>query len=302
MHNFHQCHRCVVLPLTQQFTCSFGGLKSSNLWKLTPNANGSFDWNIVCKENHAMPSPRYSHTCWEYADKMWIFGGFGKSPAGYLNDHGEFAGRLSFGSNNQLFSYDPSTQTFTNMDCSGEVPSPRYCASSAVIKHKVWLYGGISTLHQDNKLYELNMHCMAWTHIHTATPRPHISTSPLFARTATTTSLLAPVTTTQLVLHGHSRDDKKTWVFDVDSYQWREYRTAPKCYCIAYCCTGASGLNSDAIVFGVHTDMGCNKSIFSLMLEPKSLQQLAMRIIHQNKTNLPWTCLPPPLRCKLETQ
>ena len=34
-----------------------GGIVSSNLWKLTPNTDGSFDWNMVCMENHAKPSP-----------------------------------------------------------------------------------------------------------------------------------------------------------------------------------------------------------------------------------------------------
>ena len=275
-----------------------GGIVSSNLWKLTPNTDGSFDWNMVCMENHAMPSPRWGHSCWEYGNKMWIFGGYGQSPVSYLNDHGDFAGPGDLGMNNQLFSYNPFMQTFTNMECSGEVPSPRAHTSSAVIKHKAWLYE--LKWGQDHELYELNMQCLTWTHIHTSIPKPQVLTEPMAI--CATASLLTPVTTNQLLLHGHSRDGKDTWIFDVESYQWREFKTFETCSCTTYLCSGASGLNSGAIVFVAHTDMGCNKSIFSLMLEPKSLQQLAMRIIHQNKTSLPWTCLPPPLRRKLETQ
>ena len=228
---------------------------------------------------------------------MWIFGGYGQSPVSYLNDHGDFAGPGDLGMNNQLFSYNPSMQTFTNMECSREVPSPCAYASSAVIKHKSWLYE-LNWGHQDHELYELNMQRLTWTHIHTSISKPQVLTAP--RAICATSPLLTTITTNHLLLHGQSRDGKDTWMFDVESYQWREFRTET-CYCIFYRCSCVSGLNSDVIVLVAHTDIRCNKSIYSLMLEPKSLQQLAMRIIHQNKTNLPWTYLPPQLRRKLET-
>ena len=48
--------------------------------------------------------------------------------------------------NNQLCCYDSSFQTFKSTECSGDVPSPRHSASTAVMKDKVWLYGGITNL------------------------------------------------------------------------------------------------------------------------------------------------------------
>ena len=98
-------------------------------------------------QDHEMPSPRESHCCWDYGDKMWIFGGYGESPAGYLNDYGDHEEKEDdCWRNNQLLSFDPSVRTWKSMKCFGHVPSPRDSASVAVIKEKCWLYGGYTTL------------------------------------------------------------------------------------------------------------------------------------------------------------
>lgn len=282
----------------------FGGYHDGNdLWKVTQNTDGAFDWNRVCMTKKEMPSPRYGQSCWEYEDKMWIFGGNGESPIGYLNNHGEFAGTGVYGENNQLLSYDPSKQTWKNVECSGEVPSPRERASVARINNKVWLYGGITsgTPQMNDELYELNMHQLAWTHIHTSMPKPQIFEEAWTDFGTDHFSLLVPVTANQLVMHGHSDEGKSTWVFDVESNHWRQFPTCMECYCPLSFYTGARGLHSDVIIFGIHNDNGprCDKPIFSVMLAPKTLQQLAMRIIHQNKMDLPLTSLPPSLIRKL---
>ena len=267
----------------------FGGQGSTDLWKLTQARDGSFSWNKVTIESQKMPSPRCGHCGWEYADKMWIFGGYGESPIGYLNDYGDFVAMGPDRINNQLCSYDPTKQTWKNTECSGKVPSPREYASAAIIKNKVWLYGGYTTLGWEDELYELNVYSLEWTHIHVDTPRP--------GRFGT--SSLTPLTYNKLLLHGDLHKAHSTWILDVESYRWRQYQEEAKCDCVpSY--TGIPGLNNDAIiVVGGHVENDCDTDFFSVTLEPKSLQQLAITIIYEHKASLPWTSLPSSLRCKL---
>ena len=146
----------------------FGG---HDLWKLTANAPFVFSM-IHVEDKTKVPSPRFQHCAWEHGEKMWVFGGFGQSAEGYLNDHGDFIDVIwqgAFG-NNQLLSYDPSTNTWTDVKCSGEVPSPQMRCSAAKMQDTVWLYGRIVSFSHD--LYKLNMCSFAWTKIETTMPRP----------------------------------------------------------------------------------------------------------------------------------
>ena len=64
---------------------------------------------------------------WEYDAKMWIFGGITPS---------------SLSANDQLLSYDPCAQMWTNVAYSGDIPAPRSSASSAIVNHRVYVHGG----------------------------------------------------------------------------------------------------------------------------------------------------------------
>ena len=268
----------------------FGGgpTPSNTLWKLIQNSDGSFGWKTILMENKKMPSPRIDHCGWENGDKLWIFGGYGKSPVGYMNDHGDFAGNLprwdGMCGNNQLFSYDPLMQSWKNMACYGDVPSPQGSHIVATSKEKVWLYGGYSGAPGavcKNKLYELNMESLVWTHIRTS-----IQISKSFR-----TSSLTPLSQNRLVIDGCSSEGRSTWIFDVESDRLRQFPASAKCYCFLFPATGTSGLNGDVIILGGHKTP-CNKRDFSVMLEPKSLQQFAMRIIYKYEKDLPWKNLP----------
>ena len=59
------------------------------LWALSKTPGGYFAWNdIMTSENVKAPAPRFNHTGWEYSRKLWVFGGYGQSPDGYL--HGKW--------------------------------------------------------------------------------------------------------------------------------------------------------------------------------------------------------------------
>ena len=62
------------------------------------------------------PSPRSEPSGWEYAENLWIFGGDGPSPDGYLYDYVDFHEQ---GENNQLLHFDPSRVEWTNPECFG---------------------------------------------------------------------------------------------------------------------------------------------------------------------------------------
>ena len=96
----------------------FGGRKyfsnwcTNALWTLNIKPDGYFAWNQIFTTNAAKaPSPRSGHCTWEYLGKLWVFGGFGPSPDGHLNNSGNFIDDLSSGvCNNQLLCFNPSNE------------------------------------------------------------------------------------------------------------------------------------------------------------------------------------------------
>ena len=274
----------------------YEALLGTVVWKVTRSTGGSFEWSTINFEKSKMPSPRAATCVWEYEEKLWIFGGVGWSPSGYLNNHGDFAQSTEilggpFGHNNQLLSFDPAVQSWENVKYYGEVPTPRSHASAAAIKNKVWLFGGINTslkFNGSNEFYELNMHTVTWTWIKTNMPWP-----PRMGA-----SSLTPITGTQLVLREES-DQKFGWILDVQSYTWSQYKISNGYKHTKH--RGITGLSSDVILIGGNdiygTDTDCH--LFSVMLKPKSLAQLAMKQIYKNREELPWNNLPPQLICKL---
>ena len=112
---------------------------SNELWKLSRNESGCFKWSCIryqCKGKS--PSPRDSHSTWEFTGKLWVFGSHGPSLQAYLNDHGDTRGTC----NNQLLCYDPDTQKWANPQCFGAIPSPRTGHGSTTISYNVYLFGG----------------------------------------------------------------------------------------------------------------------------------------------------------------
>ena len=265
----------------------FGGHGLSCMfWKLI-SVEGVFQWNNISMKSAKIPSPRSNPCGWEYGEKVWIFGGFGELPSGYLNDHGCFAGGMWPKQNNQLFYYDPSISVWNNVQNTGEVPSPRSSASTAIVGHKVWLYGGVTgdDFDQLDDLYELNMVPLSWTRIKANVPRPGAGCA----------SSLTSLTATQL-LYGGSPEYKSLWILDVESYTWSQY---PGSFGQGGH-SGTTGLHNEVIILGGFSLHGhtFQPSLF-VRLGPKLLQQLAVGVIYENREALPWKSLPPKLTHKM---
>ena len=271
----------------------FGGFShASMLWKLARSADDSFAWNRIefkgCKKT---PSLRKGHSVWEYNENMWIFGGFGVSPAGYINDHGDFAittaslNGTDYGCNNQLLSYDPVIQTWTNVPCSGDVPAPQSDASTAILKNKVYLLlAWPSNEPVTSNMYVLDMHSVTWS---------RIETTGLIRRHRHDRASLTPATINQLVFHDYS-DIRTgvTWICDVQSHTWKKHLENKVEFDHDH--KGMTGLHGCTIILGqfVQPDGRKYNPVITVRLEPRSLQQLAMQTIYHKVDPALWEMLP----------
>ena len=273
----------------------------TDLWKFTRIAQGGFSWcKIEFQRDVKLPSPRYNHSAWEYEECMWVFGGSvdTENYSKYLNYHGAFQDKTA----NQLLCYDPATQLWTNHPSSGAVPSPRRCHGTALIGDKVWLLGGCSMLsrdwifNQDHCFYELDMKLFAWTGIPTKETIPY----PDFGCS------LVTISDAQLLLHlGVSEWDNErsdTWLIDISSKTWRQYTSIQDQFRCGQ--TSTVSVNRCAIIIGGLEESEKSgqtvKVLSHVMLEPKSLKQLAMKTIYNERDELRWMCLPPKLIDQLD--
>ena len=280
----------------------FGGRNNNtcecfnDLWQFTRIARGDFSWCKVEFECDAkLPSPRFDHSAWRYEDCMWVFGGKVDTEhrSEYLNYHGAFLD----GTTNQLLHYNPSTQLWTNHNTSGAVPSPRGGHSTALIGDKVWLFAGasLSVFNPDTCFFELDMKSRTWTEIPTnnTMPIPHHGCS------------LITLSDSQLVVHIGTTDfpdHSDMWLIDVPTKTWRQYTPIKDQFRSGQ--TGTAGVNRCAIIFGGAFESDeedkehlgpSSPLLLHVMLEPNSLQQLAMKTIYNERDELPWMCLPPKL-------
>ena len=163
------------------------------------------------------------------------------------------------------------------------MPSPGASSGSSIIKDKVWCNVG-------RDLFELTMHSLTWTPLEVDIGK-YMETH--FRANYTLTS----TRDYQLVFHGGRKSQwafRDTWILDLTSHTWRLY-TSGKDHC-RYWHTGSSGLSNNVIIIG---GFKCDwdkyeeyNEVFHVMLEPKSLQQLAIQIIHKHQDEIPWDILP----------
>ena len=275
-----------------------GSTVSNALWTLSRTGE-CFTWTFIKpKCDKESPSPRNLHTGWEYTGNLWTFGGSGPPQEGYLNYHGDFANHPSsaeIARNNQLLCFDTNSDKWINPQSYGNAPSPRWGHVSAIIKNKVWIIGGFESTHHADDMFELSMHSLTWSQIQTGNVHPQKSTF----------HTLTALTHDKLVLHRSAMQMlNETWIMDLTTHSWRMYTSVRDHDRFFH--TGSSNLNSNVIIFGGVTDSDdecyeVRSDIFHVMLEPKCLQQVAMKVIYKYRDQLPWKLLPPKLISKLGT-
>ena len=162
-------------------------------------------------------------------------------------------------------------------------------ATTANIKDKVWLWGENDQSYTErNDFFQLDMCSCTWTQIETGLPNP----------TGQVLASLTAISENQLVLYGGLADTviSDTWVYDLPSGTQRQH-TANK-HVPRPSHTGSLGANKSIIMIGGCAD-GNVPPVVHVMFESRSLQQLAMKTIYNQQTQLPWTCLPPKLIAQL---
>ena len=276
----------------------FGGILMAEesltnaLWKLSQSSDEKFVWshvNFVWGNN--IPSPCTFHTGWEYDNQLWVFGGSKSPPLMSYNDDELTLDGISDDCTNHVFSFNPFSNRWTNVKCSGAVPEPRAWHATTVTQNKAWVYGGLdSTGRPTSGFHELNMHSLTWSQIKMGTIKPKERYQ----------SSLTAVSDTQLVLHCGSRSHVEqlddTWIWDVTSHSWRQHvsnKDHPRAWH-----TASRGSNKNVIIIGGYWNSATNgttKNIYYVKLEPKSLQHIALLNIHRNHHSLPWSHLPPKL-------
>ena len=253
------------------------GFERNTLWTLSRTETGDFSWGVIKYQgDKKSPSPRTRHTGWEYAGKLWVFGGKGPSPKHYLNDDGDIANDV-VPQNNQLLCYYPHTQKWANPKCFGEKPSPRSSHCTTIIREKVWLFGGYNEkLACLSDFFQLNMHSLTWMRIQTGRCCPAARCG--YTLTATADD--------RLILHGRNC----TWIMDLTSYSWRRYTSGK--HHARYDHTATLGLNSNVIAIGGYRAFEVYNEIFHVILEPMTLQKLAAHMIFKHPDLIAWKSLP----------
>ena len=183
------------------------------------------------------------------------------------------------------------------LQCSGTVPSPRSDADSAILDDKVWLYGGLSsTLQNLNDFYMLSMSNVSWTQIQTKGLMPALKKISL--NFITDTKLVFRGIPTSEINKLLSSCKTVTWILDVTDMSCGECTASStdRVYRSGQTCTSA--LCGSVLIIGgaIGTTF---QDPFCIRLEPKCLQQLAMKIIFSHQKTLPWKHLPHKLICTI---
>ena len=213
---------------------------------------------------------------------------------GTLNDHGEYSSN-GYGYNNQLLQFNPISKEWLNPKSSGNVPPPIKWHSTTAIQHKVWLYSKFGVF---DALLELNMTSLVWT---------YIEFSPLKQQQKFINLMVNGLTDTQLVACSQILSkprvcDTYTWIPDLPSLTWRQYKPDKAYVCPEQILTIVPWLNNNTIIIGGFRlldddDHGedieaLHTQIFHVRLEPKNLQHLAMQTVFEHKNELALKFLP----------
>ncbi|ORY84376.1 hypothetical protein BCR37DRAFT_336452, partial [Protomyces lactucae-debilis] len=84
-------------------------------------------WQEVSSNRSMRASPRSNHTAVVHADKLYIFGGLSDDKV-----HSDF------------WEYDPETETWFEIECSGYLPGPRHSHAAVVIDGIMYMFGGVN--------------------------------------------------------------------------------------------------------------------------------------------------------------
>ncbi|XP_054715371.1 kelch domain-containing protein 2-like [Uloborus diversus] len=123
----------------------------------------NFSWESL-KPTGNPPSPVDKMVGWAYKNQFYIFGGFGNPDSVTAYDFQfVFYHLLWRGWTNQFFQYDPEKNVWKIPKSTGPLPSARAAHAAAVLKSKVYIFGGRHDRFRLNDLHCLDMEEMSWS-------------------------------------------------------------------------------------------------------------------------------------------
>lgn len=232
----------------------YGGDGCTNrLFKLDLSA---FVWESLSPSG-TPPSPVDKMVGWQYNKRFYIFGGFGNPDCTSAYDFQfVFYNMLWRGWTNQFFMYDPAKNQWSRPPCSGNFPSARAAHAAAVLKDKVYIFGGRHDNHRLNDLHSLDMTLLTWSgELPVCGPLPE----------GRSWHSLTSVSDRFLILYGGFSQTnvplKDCWMFDTEAELWHLIElpiSKPRLWHSA-----CLSLYNEVLVYG-----GCTSNILDLDRKP----------------------------------
>ncbi|KAN0105725.1 hypothetical protein V8E52_010737 [Russula decolorans] len=133
--------------VNDMWTLDLDSLKSQPLWESYELAPGN-----------EKPLPRNVHVSVTTKDRIIIFGGQEGGQHHYYND---------------TWSFDISTRKWTELQCTGSIPSPRGSHAAVLVDDVMYVFGGYSGESFLDDLYALQLSTQRWFKFQNAGPSPH---------------------------------------------------------------------------------------------------------------------------------
>ncbi|KAN0120947.1 hypothetical protein V8E52_004216 [Russula decolorans] len=141
--------------INDMWTLDLNCLKSQPLWESFPGVGSYIQYEPT--PVNEKPLPRADHVSVTTEGRIIVFGG--NSSQHYYND---------------TWSFDISTRKWTELQCTGSIPSPRRSHAAILVDDVMYVFGGFSMDEGYlDDLYALQLSTQRWFKFHNVGPSPH---------------------------------------------------------------------------------------------------------------------------------
>ncbi|GFS96499.1 kelch domain-containing protein 1 [Nephila pilipes] len=224
----------------------------------------TFAWELM-KPIGIPPIPVDKMVGWQYKDKFYVFGGFGNPDSGPPHDFQfVFYHLLWRGWTNQFYEYDPKTNKWSVPAMTGNLPTARAAHAAAVLKGKVYIFGGRHDVFRMNDMHCLDMKTMHWSgEISVKGPVP----------VGRSWHSLTALDDRHLVLYGGFSQNNVAlsdcWLFDTFSHTWKQMKLPFKKPRLWHC--ACLSVFNEVLIYG-----GCTSNILDLDRTPEQASDIVV--------------------------
>ncbi|KAB7494325.1 Kelch domain-containing protein 2 [Armadillidium nasatum] len=277
------------------------------LWRLNLE---TFVWELL------VPSGFPPYACdksasWAFSNRFYVFGGYGRNisergdapvPVEFVTEFGVF----SKGWLDQLVYYDTTNNIWVWPKSKGYKPSARAAHAAALLKNKVYVFGGRHKEHRLSDFYCLDLETHTWSLVHPCRSSP----IPIGRSWHT----LTPISENKLLLYGGFSTTcqvlNDAWIYCVKQKTWRQFWPSNDTKRLWHC--GARiGFCEVAIIGGIKNNLinytqpkEHAEEMLRIRFSPPSLFELTIEYLSDTK-KVPkesWFLLPQHVRQILEVR